>query len=398
MKATRKRGKRNYEIKDYSLDHYIMENKVKEIFYNTSNVLTFILGSAQKNYRSRSITKTQLDKQAGLFIQRYGSTAQKENLHTFRHGPYLIDFDNTLMDLENNGIIATTESGEYRITSKGIVWLDEILRIFGRHPKFLEIQEFVSDNLFKKVRELSKNIYEEADDLIYKSKDIGEYNLKLIFDWSTYANGIPESYHYVLLYSYGRMEPYFKGLHGDFLKHSLVSYDEIPDMISFSSLPKPKKKFEYDAPPLHKIFQKEFPKYLNTNKFESKNYIHNLWYIIEGVNIIHIFENICPGLDDLAILCLLNYRYAWEEKEEKEKEGEKEDRRKELKEMRDRMIKNDVYKLHDWHILKKMKWKNHVRFQLSAKNFYDEAYERTFSVLSPDIVRKLYYKRIKPFL
>ena len=137
------------------------------------------------------------------------------------------------------------------------------------------------------------------------------------------------------------------------------------------------------------IFQKEFPKYLNNNKFESKNYIHNLWYIVEGVNIIHIFENICPSLDELAMLCLLNYKYAWEEKR---------DKRKELKKMRDRMIKNDVYKLCNWHILKKVKWKNHVGFQLSAKTFRDEKYKRTFSVLSPDIVRKLYSMRIKPFL
>ena len=360
------------------MDHFFKEAAIDEFIGNSRAVILYVFALGSKQLHSPYMTTKQLAKNYCEIIKKYGSETQKNSIILFSKGAYSIDFRPTMSELEKRGLIIHLSEDQYIITERGISWLNDLLVNVRTYSKFLEIREFILQNLYKTTEEISREIFRDMEKFSYEERNIEQFKLILIFDWSYFGKGEIEPYHYSLLYSYTRMKRYFQDIWRERRELFSLEPKKIPDKVNFSSMKRLRPRLRRINKTLQEVMQKDDPAYLREDKFECKNYVYNLWYILEGVNILHILEKIIPSLHDIATICLLNYRYAVESAKMSDNM---------LKGMRDVYIKNEVRKLCDWGFLTKIKIGKEVGYMLTARCFVDGT--SSYSVLIEENIRRI---------
>jgi len=321
-----------------------------------------------------------------VYIEFYSKA--KEKLILYKHGLYPIEFESTINELKEKDLILERDH-QLVLTRSGLKWLSRYVTEISDYPRYSDVISFIDRQLTKNTKELIDESLRKFSNFKLRSKEIGEHKIILVFDWNDFGYGDPEPYLYSLLYSYAKMKgDFYDKLSSNFRDSFKINYADIPEQIDSDKLPLTRPKYKNKIVPLTKIFQKQEPVQLNEDKFEAKNYIHNLWYVVEAINIIHVFENLAPSLTEISKLCLTLIWYA-EKKSTFEKSAKK---------MRDRSIRNEINKLVDWGICKKIIKNGDVRYSITAKSFYDVILERSFQVISPNIITKYYKERIEPFV
>nr|WAH99922.1 MAG: hypothetical protein OI716_00745 [Candidatus Methanoperedens sp.]WAI00076.1 MAG: hypothetical protein OI720_00590 [Candidatus Methanoperedens sp.] len=334
------------------------------------------------------LTKFQLNKIASYITIRFGTKEQKDKVILYSFGTHLMNLESTIHYLENNNLIKT-DKNKYVITECGLSWIAE---------KILQLEEGNASNksIFDKmVSQIDISLFTDIPTLIkktlssdakwdFKQREVSGNNLYLIFEWSKYGTGMLLPYMYTLLYSYSKVEKYFENKWKDNkLDIDPIEYSRIPEHMSSTLLTRTRKLKNV---PLTSIFEKALPPYLTEEKIEGKNYISNLWYIVEGVNILHALAGIAPTVSDISMLCLTNYQHGVLNKDIDEDM---------LKKMRESIIRNDINKLNDYGILLKDKYNRKYRYTLSALSFCDTILDRKFSVVDKPILKSIYETKIK---
>lgn len=361
-----------------TLEDFFKKSSLKK---ETTNPLILIGTILHRS--KRGLNKIKLAKVYGAITVEYGDREQKENVQIYSYGPYPLGFENTLKLLTKKGYVAI-EGNKVVLTDAGILWIE---------GKISELQKIDKSSLQEIFRSIDEFLVMTTNELIewiltnhpefrshYKKFTISGKNLYLLFDWSEYGENPlkVKPYHYTLLRSFARVEKRIK------CNPPNLAENEIKSEIRSDQLVKQRRKSK--IVPLTKIFEKSNPPYITQNKIESKNYIHNLWYIVEAINIIHALAQIKPTIGEIAQVCLTDYRGALES-EEKSKE--------ELKKMRESMIRNELNKLWEEGIISREKIKAKYRYKLVAYSIYDVLLDRKFSVLNHSIIRRIYQEKIK---
>lgn len=372
-----------------SLTDFTTEKETRNICEATTLVALILKRSLVLNRFKFGIGKTRLNKIACSTIIRFGTKGQKMNVILYKYGPHLMNFDSAIHYLQDNNIVKVDE-GKHILTEFGISWITEKLSQFednGALNKSI-LEKVISEIdlcLFTDINTLIERTLSSNTSLAFKKSEISGKRIFLIFDWSKYGTGMVNPYIYTLLYSYSKVEKYLKD---KWKKKELdiypVDYSKIPNYLPSTSLSKARK---HENVPLTSIFEKNPPPYLTEEKVEGKNYVSNLWYIIEGVNILHALSGIVPTISDISILCLTNYQYAV-------LNGDDNDI---LKRMRESLIRNDINKLTDFGILLRDKHNGNYRYRLSTICFHDTILDRKFHVVDKEILKSLYESKIKVF-
>ncbi len=369
--------------KNTSLTDFTTEMETANSLCETTTLIPLILERLKSG-----LTKFQLNKIASYITIRFGTKEQKDKVILYSFGTHLMNLESTIHYLENNNLIKT-DKNKYVITECGLSWIAE---------KILQLEEGNASNksIFDKmVSQIDISLFTDIPTLIkktlssdakwdFKQREVSGNNLYLIFEWSKYGTGMLLPYMYTLLYSYSKVEKYFENKWKDNkLDIDPIEYSRIPEHMSSTLLTRTRKLKNV---PLTSIFEKALPPYLTEEKIEGKNYISNLWYIVEGVNILHALAGIAPTVSDISMLCLTNYQHGVLNKDIDEDM---------LKKMRESIIRNDINKLNDYGILLKDKYNRKYRYTLSALSFCDTILDRKFSVVDKPILKSIYETKIK---
>lgn len=370
----------------------ILEKQIDKILLKINDGKTYNLQLKDENgklniYKS-GIYKIQLNKIAGYVTTLFGTKEQKEKVILYSYGTHLMNFEATMQYLEAHNLIKI-ENDKHIITDEGLSWINK---------RLLQIEENSNYNLAvvdKVIAQIDTCLFTDIPTLIektlsadkkwdFKKSVVTGKNVILMFDWSRYGTGMLHPYIYTLLYSYSKLENHFKiKWKENKFDIYLLDYSKIPTNISSIELQRGKK---FRNVPLTSIFEKSLPSNLNEEKVEGKNYISNMWYIIEGVNIIHALAGIVPTIEDIAMLCLTNYQHAViDEKIDPTKQ----------KKMHESLIRYDINKLSDYGILIKEKYDNKYRYKLASTCFYDTILDRKFRVVDKQILRNIFDSKIK---
>ncbi len=362
----------------------------KEALCETINLFPIILNrSIVLNKFKLGLGKTRLNKVACYITTRFGTKRQKESVILYKYGPHLMNFDSVTHYLEENKIIKI-DGGKHILTEFGISWISKKLSQFEVNKTLSKsvLDEVISEIdfcLFTDINTLIEKTLYSNSSLAFKKSEISGKRIFFIFDWTKYGTGVLNPYIYTLLYSYSRVEKYLKEKKNrNELDICLIDYSKIPNYLPTTSLSRTRKLKNI---PLTSVFEKNPPPYLTEEKVEGKNYISNLWYIIEGVNILHALAEISPTISEISMLCLTNYQYAI-------LNGDDSDI---LKKMRESLIRNDVNKLADFGILLKDKYNGTYKYKLSSTCYYDTILDRNFQIVDKEIIKNLYESKIKVF-
>jgi hypothetical protein len=338
------------------------------------------------NQKKTGLTKTHLNKIAAYVTILNGNENQKSKIILYSYGSHLMNFELAINYLQNNNIV-TKQNDKYVLTDSGIDWIsNKILELESNssynQSQFNKILDQIDSSLFTDVPTLIQKTLSYDNRWGFEQREVNGKNLYLIFDWSKYGTGVLFPYIYTLLYSYSKVEYYFNQRQ-DNSDISFLHYDDIPDCIQSIYLQRSKNVKNV---PLTHVFEKSLPPYLTEEKIEGKNYVANLWYIVEGVNILHALAGVAPTINDIAMLCLTNYQHSAIQ-EDPEYEN--------LKKIREGLIRNDINKLCDYGILLKNKVNRKYRYSLASKCYYDTILDRKFRIVNEKIIRKIYDTKIR---
>ncbi len=228
------------------------------------------------------------------------------NVEWVQHGPIVEEQYPALNILQNRGLIkiekvSTDDMFSYRIriTEEGVRLIEENLRRINIDTNLSVKVPFEDEiiNLFKfenyELVNIATEYFGKANAL--SVKNIGEFKIIQIFDWTEFGDGTWKKCYDTLLWSLQSLDE-----SGLFRERDIsifgFSYKDVDETYHF----KPKNNET-----LRRIFQKSLPPSLFENKIEAKNYIINLWYILEAINIFHTIVGLCPNSDDIAGMCLL---------------------------------------------------------------------------------------------
>lgn len=368
-----------------TIDEYVERGRIKEFLCNPTLLVPLILERVGKKFGVSKSTKFQLNKVSGGVTYSNGSVEQKDLLIFYSYGQYLMNFESTTNFLLKKGIIQESKEG-FVLTHQGLEWLHTQVTDLKNEKAFDEVVTDVDRLLITKIPIIIKDLLDRSDHFKPVIRTISGKNFLTVFDWSYYGKGIIQPYHYTLLYAYSRIEDYYIRLNSDD-KSIFTDFNKIEDNINSDLLVKQRKKLRKNLTlPLTRIFEKSRPPYLIQEKIESKNYIHNLWYIVEAVNVFHAIPQINPSIGDIMKICLTDYMGALEDPNKT---------RTELKKMRESMIRNEVNKLWEEGILARTKIMNKHRYILKSLSFHDVMVDRDYRVLDHDVLRRLYNKKIK---
>jgi hypothetical protein len=371
-------------------------------FLSKLPILICLILSRIEQFRIKSEKIYNIDKRfriakvTGYVILSYGSKNQKKQLIWYRYGVYPIHLERTLKLLLKKGIIGE-DNNRFFLTTEGLSWLSKRIEPIRDTPMYVSILDEIDCCLFTPMPDLIAKIAKLSPHLNYNEQPIGEKKICKVFDWENFGKGYIEPYHYTLLLSYSYSEKYFEEEYSEAEKLSkkgmntsprLVKYDRIPNTIRTDQLKKKRKKFSKKIVPLVSVLDKKNPSYLTQIKIEAKNYIANLWYIVESINIIHILSGLRPTCEEIARVCLNNYLV------EVQGYGSA---TMNIHRMRERMIKNDIIKLLEHGILTRKKWKRAYAYQISAKGFYDIILKEEYVVLDEGLIKGLYEEKIRPY-
>lgn len=261
------------------------------------------------------------------------------NVDWVQHGPIVEEQYPALNTLHKQGLIQIEEvisddkfSYLFKITDDGIKLIEENLRKIDIDTNFSIKVPFEDEiiNLLKLENDELVNIATEnfgrANAL--DVKNIGEFKIIQIFDWTRFGDGNWKKCYDSLLWSLQSLNESGRFRNRD-AKLFGFSYESLDEAYYF----KPKREET-----LKSIFQKSLPPVLGENKIEGKNCIINLWYILEAVNIFHAIIGLCPNVDDIARMCLLTYKH------EAAKSNRKKDTDK-LRHLRESTLRKDIDKL-----------------------------------------------------
>lgn len=332
--------------------------------------------------------KTQWNKIAGYITTLFGTKEQSEKVILYSYGTHLMNFEATVQYLEAHNLIKI-EDNKPIITEEGLSWIAKKLMqiedsgIYSR-PVLDKIITQIDSCLFTDIPTLIEKTLSSDKKWDFQKRVVNGKNIILMFDWSRYGTGMIHPYIYTLLYSYSKLDNYFKTKWKENqLDICPVDYSKIPSNVSSIELQREKN---FKNIPLTTIFEKSQPSNLNEEKVEGKNFISNLWYIIEGVNIIHALVGIAPSIEDIAILCLTNYQHAVIV-ENVDPNGRKK--------MHESLIRYDINKLSDYGILLKDKYSNKYRYKLASTCFYDTILDKKFQVVDKQMLQDLFKTKIQ---
>lgn len=384
-------------IKVTTLDQYNRISDLIQLLNNPFNSNLFILYVKYRNYK-----KNISDQHNRLFyikdiiritkinvISKYKLGWLKDgNVDWLQLGPVLQGQYSMLNELQEKGFIKI-EKNQYEdemfrylfeITKDGIDFIEQKLRMIDIETDHSVKIPFEDDiiNLLKLENDELVNL---ATEYFGKSNaleihNIGEFKIIKIFDWEKFGDGIWKKCYDTLLWSIQSIEESnrFKKIDANIFEFAHQRIDEF----YFKS-----KNNET----LRSIFQKSLPPYLSEDKIEAKNYIINLWYIVEAVNIFYVLFGFYPDFDDIARMCLLTYKL------EDRKPAKRKDFNK-LRRLRESILRKDVDKLVDSGILKIVgKHKRKYFYGTSAQKFIDYDNNYVFLLCDPVLVRKKYKQR-----
>lgn len=334
--------------------------------------------------------KTQWNKIAGYVTTLFGTKEQSEKVILYSYGTHLMNFEATVQYLEAHNLIKI-EDDKPIITEEGLSWIAKKLlqveesSIYSR-PMLDKIITQIDACLFTDIPTLIEKTLSSDKKWDFQKCVVNGKNIILMFDWSRYGTGMIHPYIYTLLYSYSKLDNYFKmKWKENQLDVFPIDYSKIPNKVSSIELQREKN---FKNIPLTTIFEKSKPSNLNEEKVEGKNHISNLWYIIEGVNIIHTLVGIAPTIEDIAMLCLTNYQHAVLV-ENVDPNGRKK--------MHESLIRYDINKLSNYGILLKDKYNNKYRYKLASTCFYDTILDKKFQVVDKQMLQEMFKTKIKMY-
>lgn len=372
--------------KNLSLTHFFQEIETAKNLCETTTLCLLILRNGESG-----LIKTKLNKISAFITTLFGTDEQKEKVILYSYGTHLMNFDPTVQYLENNNLIKK-DNDKYVITESGISWISKKLSKLEEdntinNSMFDKIIEQIDTCLFTDISSLIKKTLSSDLKWNYKQGEVTGNNLILMFDWSIYGHGMINPYIYTLLYSFSKVENFFKNVWKENNEYTYpIDYSKIPNYLPSTSL---SRKRKIKNVPLTNVFEKSLPPYLTVEKVEGKNYVSNLWYIVEGVNILNALTGIAPTINDISMICLTNYQHAILNNELDSDN---------LKKMRESLIRNDINKLTDYGILLRDKFNRKYRYRLSSTCFYDTILDRNFEVVDKHILEKIYETKIKVYV
>jgi len=355
----------------------------------TENLIYLIL--LEKPNRQVGITK--LEKLSSNILLKFLKKSE-DIVFQYRHGLIPLDVDKTLAELIHRGIVDVIEKDKRKyiiLTEEGIKYVkNAILPRLSEHPIFDNVVEEIRNLYLKPTEELIKMAYERASHLRYFVKYIGDRKIAYIFDWSEYGDGLIRPYHISLLFAFAHYETYFKEIQMKLPASVRINIDDIREVIYSNELIKKSGKKRLILLP--EIFQKKDPPFLTEDKEEGKNYIANLWMIVEAINIFHVLLGMAPNIDELGTICLKDIFFG---KKMELNNFSKE----ELRKLKEKVLRNDLKKLVEWGIVEQIKYntkKRDVRYKLAARKYVDYYLGKEFKVLDKDVLWDLYNGRIRP--
>ncbi len=369
--------------RDSSLTDFMVEIRTAQSLCDPITLVLLILT------RDRvGLYKTQLNKIAGYITTLFGTTEQSEKVILYSYGTHLMNFEATVQYLEAHNLIKI-EDDKPIITEEGLSWIAKKLLqveesgIYSR-PILDKIISQIDTCMFTDISTLIEKTLSSDKKWDFKKNVVTGKNIILMFDWSRYGTGMLHPHIYTLLYSYSKLENHFKT---KWKENELdvypIEYSKIPNNVQTTELQREKN---FRNIPLTTVFEKSLPSTVNEEKVEGKNYISNMWYIVEGVNIIHAFAGIAPTIEDIAMLCLTNYQHAVIF-EKINPVGQKK--------MHESLIRYDVNKLSDYGILLKDKYNKRYRYKLASICFYDTILDRKFQVADKQMLQDVFKTRIQ---
>lgn len=369
-----------------------LNEKIDKIILKISNGRTYYLKvkeeSGQLNIYESGRYKTQLNKTAGYVTTLFGTKEQSEKVILYSFGTYLMNFEATIRHLESHNLIKI-EDDKPVITEEGLSWIaKKILQveengIYSR-PILDKIISQIDACLFTDVSSLIEKTLSSDKKWDFKKSVVNGKNIISINDWSRYGTGMLHSYIYTLLYSYSKLENHFKTQWKENeLDICTIDYSNIPNNVLSNELQREKN---FRNIPLTTIFEKSLPSTVNLEKIEGKNYISNMWYIVEGVNIIHALAGVAPTIEDIAMLCLTNYQHAVIDNKISQVEQKK---------MHESLIRYDINKLSDYGILLKDRFNKKYRYKLASTCFCDTILDRKFQVVDNQMLQDVFKTKIK---
>lgn len=372
--------------KNLSLTDFFQEIETAKKLCETTTLCLLILRNGKSG-----LVKTKLNKISAFITTLFGTNEQKEKVILYSYGTHLMNFNLTVQYLENNNLIKK-DHDKYVITESGISWIGNKLSKLEEddainNSMFDKIIEQIDTCLFTDISSLIKKTLSSDQKWNYKKGEVTGNNLILMFDWSKYGHGMVYPYIYTLLYSFSKVENFLKNVWKENDEYTCpIDYSKIPNYLPSTSL---SRKRKLKNVPLTNIFEKSLPPYLTVEKVEGKNYVSNLWYIVEGVNILNALTGIAPTINEISMICLTNYQYAiLDNKVDSDS----------LKKMRESLIRNDINKLTDYGILLRDKFDRKYRYRISSTCFYDAILDRNFEVVDEHILEKIYKNKIKVYV
>lgn len=369
-----------------SLTDFFQEIETANKLCETTTLCLLIL-----KYGKSGLVKTKLNKISAFITTLFGTNKQKEKVILYSYGTHLMNFNLTVQYLENNNLIKK-DNDKYVITESGISWIGNKLSKLEEdnainNSMFDKIIEQIDTCLFTDISSLIKKTLSSDQKWNYKKGEVTGNNLILMFDWSKYGHGMVYPYIYTLLYSFSKVENFLENVWKENDEHTCpIDYSKIPNYLPSTSL---SRKRKLKNVPLTNIFEKSLPPYLTVEKVEGKNYVSNLWYIVEGVNILNALTGIAPTINEISMICLTNYQYAiLDNKVDSDS----------LKKMRESLIRNDINKLTDYGILLRDKFNRKYRYRISSTCFYDTILDRNFEVVDEQMLEKIYETKIKVYV
>lgn len=343
-----------------------------------------IVNSLQANqYPLKSIIR--LAKVNAIAKYAYGWLKEK-NVDWLPMGPVLEEQYPALNILQNQGLIRIEKvisdemfSYQFKITEEGVKFIEEKLRCININTDLSMNVPFEDEiiNLLKLENEELVKIATEyfGNNNGFKVINIGEFKIIQIFDWKDFGDGNWKKCYDSLLWSLQSMDDYGRFRERDANLYGF-SYQNVDKTYYF----KPK-----NGETLRSVFLKSMPPSLNENKIEAKNYIINLWYILEAVNIFHAIIGLYPCVEDIARMCLLTYKLE-AAKSYKRKDFDK------LRRLRESTLRKDIDKLIDAGLIKIVaKDSKKYLYRISGLEYVHD--DERFKLCDPDLIHKKYILR-----
>ncbi len=158
--------------------------------------------------------KTQLNKIAGCITTLFGTKEQSEKVILYSYGTHLMNFEHTVQYLEGHNLIKI-EDNKPIITEEGLSWITKKLlqieesRVYSR-PIVEKIMAQIDACLFTDIPTLIEKTLSTDKKWDFQKCVVNGKNIILMFDWSRYGTGMIHPYIYTLLYSYSKLDNFFK--------------------------------------------------------------------------------------------------------------------------------------------------------------------------------------------